>query len=142
MIRMYLTGPGIEGRLPYRIDTEGTRLAVPYEGLASDPLIDACDYLAKNNAADLDAVVQLYNSPTKHGDQWERRTQVGYGVKVAAGEPINVVPPAIPAGDIPPPSRSPEPQADMDWGPRVLAKPGSRHRKRLRAGSGGRQGRR
>lgn len=85
MIRVVITGPAVEGRFNYRIETEGTRLAAPLTGLAAAPLLDACRRLKDMDAASPDATVGLFDE-VRYRDQWRMRTQVGYGAKMTAAE--------------------------------------------------------
>ena len=77
MIRVVITGRPTEGRIPYEIETVGTRLAVPFQGLAADPLFDACRQLQDLKAAGDDAEIGLFSE--RGGKEWSLRTQVGYG---------------------------------------------------------------
>ena len=79
MIRVVITAPPTEGRIPYTIETVGTRLAVPIEGLAPDPLFDACRHLIELVAAPLDAEIGLFSE--RGAQEWSLRTQVGYGAE-------------------------------------------------------------
>ena len=80
MIRVVVTGTATEGRIPYTIETVGTRLSTPLiSGLSADPLFDACRTLLDMNAADKDAAIGLF--PERGAKEWTLRTQVGYGAE-------------------------------------------------------------
>src|SRR5215475_6806045 len=134
MIHIILRERAPEGRVHYRIETPGTRLAVPFDGLAVDPLMDACRKLRQLGAASDDALIGTFLRPGLGDTQFIERASVGYVATVerqarsmAARQPPRT-PPASPGGTgrVPP-----EPP-----------RPGSTHRKRKRAKSGARPGRR
>lgn len=102
MIRVMITGQAQMGRFPYRIDTVGTRLAAPYNGLSAVPLVDACRVLKRLGAADEDAVIGLFNQGLA---QWRERTTINYGVQsVVRGKHFIKLKPGEPEqpGDEPP----------------------------------------
>lgn len=60
MIRITVTGAAVEGRLPFRIDTEGTRLASPINAMSAAPMFDACQMLRDTGVADANAQIGLF----------------------------------------------------------------------------------
>lgn len=156
MIKVTITGPAREGRFPYRIDTEGTRLAGPITGLSAVPIWDACKRLQDMGAADTLAEIGLYESM---GDPSQLRysTTIGFGAqrpvaetptgpKLTSETEKNVLPSAeMTARSVEPqprPRKSPAHQAEADRAHSGPDKPSKSRPKRKPAGSGGRQGRR
>jgi hypothetical protein len=61
MIRVVITGSPTNGRFPFRIETEGTRLAHPITGLSAVPMFDACKMLLNAGAVDQAAEIGLFS---------------------------------------------------------------------------------
>ena len=138
MIRVTITGPPTQGRFPYRVDTENTRLAKPLVGLASQPIYDACYRLSKLGAANSDAVVALI----ENGKIW-RQTTVGYGADYMTFPALNRsidATPATPSTESPPPHKSPELLTDTGPGPAAPNTSGKSRRRRSGVGSSARRG--
>ena len=136
MIRVVITGPAQEGSFPYRIETPGTRLAVPVHGFAADPLYDACLHLRELEAAEDKDTVGLFERGSRTASQWKL---IG---SVSRFEPFSDGMTARSSARLLPPNRFPEPLADTGPAGSGSDKPVRLHRKRQRAGSGGRRGRR
>lgn len=141
MIRVLITGPAHDGRLPYRIETTGTRLATPYQGLDANPLYHACRKLQEWGVARDEAVIGLFNAAT---DRIQRQTTVGYGANFSdpTGGMPSGAPPATPEELLPPQHRSPAPRDETDLAAALSGTPGQSHHKHPRAGSGARRGQR
>ena len=78
MIRITITGPAQEGRFPYRIDTEGTRLARVINAFSATPMFDACQMLRDSGVADKDAQIGLYREGE---DEPAYSTSIAFGAE-------------------------------------------------------------
>ena len=145
IIRVDITGPPFQGKFPYRIGIEGTRLPRPALGVSDRPLLDACRVLRQLDAADRDAVIEMYNPGAS---LWKVRTTVAYGVRYLLQHPSTpapVVTAATPATSSEAPPEPHKPRASpADKGRAALApaKPKHSPRKPKPAKSGGRRGQR
>ena len=159
MIRVVITGPATNGRFPFRVETEGTRLAHSVTGLSAVPLHDACKMLKTMGAAEDTAKVGLFLL----SDMLER-ANVTVGSVVAEAEVpatrLDFVPyqrtvievierDELNDDSIATPEEAPPPPRKLRGRPagkgRAASAPDTptrSHRKRKPAGSGGRQGRR
>ena len=148
MIRVVITGPATNGRFPFRVETEDTRLAHPVTGLSAVPMFDACRMLLNMGAANGNSPIALFMDGE---EQWRSRTQVYFGVhpveyrtvaemveRVALNDDSTATPEEAP----PPPRKLRGRPAGKGRAASAPDTPTRSHRKRKPAGSGGRQGRR
>jgi hypothetical protein len=169
MIRVVITGPATNGRFPFRIETEGTRLSHPVTGLSAVPMFDACKMLLNAGAAEPSAEIGMFTE----GDATERYSmQVLFGAQrpiaetptgpkltsaaakgvlpeeqrtvaeVTERDDVNDEPTATPEEAPPPPRKSPAHRGGKGRAEPEPDKPVRLHRKPKPAGSGGRRGRR
>jgi hypothetical protein len=139
MIRVIITGSAREGRFPFRVETEDTRLAHPVTGLSAVPLIDACKMLINMGAANRNSPIALFEDDDR--EEWIEHTQVGFAIHPIEYR-VNVEPTATPSAAPPPPRKSLEPRGGKGRAASAPDTPTRSHRKRKPAGSGGRPGRR
>jgi hypothetical protein len=147
MIRVIVTGLPREGRFPYRIETEGTRLASPITGLSATPMWDACRRLKDMGAADDSAQVGMWVDTDQISD-CRLACTVEEGARPpeepreeTAEEPSDETT-ATPSAEPPSDHTEPELQDDMDRVARAPDKPKQSHPKRKPTKSGARQSRR
>lgn len=140
MIKVVIIGRPSAGRFFYRIETEGTRLAVPFRGLSAVPLMDACGHLRNMRAVNDGAVVGLFLSP--EDKECKQTATVGWGDPLAVSVADIINDGLITRSEEPPPqpSISQEPLTDMGPSGRVPDRPVLLPRRRKPRGSGGRRG--
>jgi hypothetical protein len=169
MIRVVITGAPTNGRFPFRIETEDTRLSHPITGLSAVPMFDACKMLLNAGAVNQDAAIGLftegddaphYSMNVLYGAQRpivetstgpKMTSTVAKGVlpeeqrtvaEVAERDEVSDEPTATPEEAPPPPRKSQARRGGKGRAEPEPDKPVRLHRKPKPAGSGGRRGRR
>jgi hypothetical protein len=169
MIRVVITGSPTNGRFPFRIETEGTRLSHPVTGLSAVPMFDACKMLLDAGAAEPSAeigmftegdVIQRYSMRVLFGAQHpivetptgpKMTSTRAKGVlpeeqrtvaEVIERDDVSDEPTATPEEAPPPPRKLQAHRGGKDRAEPEPDKPKRLHRKPKPAGSGGRRGRR
>jgi hypothetical protein len=172
MIRVVITGPPTNGRFPYRVETEGTRLAHPVTSLSAVPMFDACKMLLDLSAADGAAEIGLFSLDDDQTAPPHYSMQVRFGAErpivetptgpkmtsttakgvlpeeqrsvteVIERDELNAEPTATPEEAPPPPRKLQAHRGGKDRAEPEPDKPKRLHRKPKPAGSGGRRGRR
>lgn len=79
MIRVVITGPATNGRFPFRVETEDTRLAHSVTGLSAVPMFDACKMLVNMSAADPNTEIGLFQEGQTEAAHYTMR--VGFGAQ-------------------------------------------------------------